>query len=119
VHSARYAGPGATDADRIRKLLGEMRGMKGESRRARFMCVLALAKAGEALGLFSASAEGEILEAPRGDRGFGYDPIFFFSELGKSYAEIARAEKNLHSHRGKAFRKALDFLLATPAGRSA
>ncbi len=117
VHSARYAGPGASDAERIRKLLGEMRGMKGESRRAHFVCVIALAKAGEVLGLFSASAEGEILEAPRGDHGFGYDPVFFLSELGKTYAEISREEKNLHSHRGKAFRKALEFLLATPPGR--
>jgi len=118
VHSARYAGPGASDADRIHKLLGEMRARKGESRGARFVCVLALAEAGEVLGLFSASAEGEILEAPRGDHGFGYDPIFFFTDLGKTYAEISREEKNLHSHRGKAFRKALDFLLAAPAGRA-
>lgn len=117
VHSARYAGPGASDAERIRKLLGEMRGMTGESRRAHFVCVIALAKAGEVLGLFSASAEGEILQAPRGDHGFGYDPVFFLSELGKTYAEISREEKNLHSHRGKAFRKALEFLLATKPGR--
>lgn len=117
VYSARYAGPDASDADRIRKLLGEMSGIKGESRRARFVCLIAVAKAGEILGLFSASAEGEILDTPRGDHGFGYDPVFFFSELGKSYAEISREEKNLHSHRGKAFRKALDFLLAPQAGR--
>lgn len=117
VYSARYAGPGASDADRIRKLLGEMRGMKGESRRARFVCLIAVAQAGEILGLFSAAAEGEILDTPRGDHGFGYDPVFYFSELGKSYAEISREEKNLHSHRGKAFRKALDFLLAPPTGR--
>jgi XTP/dITP diphosphohydrolase len=117
VYSARYAGPGASDADRIRKLLGEMNGIKGESRRARFVCVVSVAKAGEILGLFSASSEGEILDTPRGDHGFGYDPVFFFSELGKSYAEISREEKNQHSHRGKAFRKALEFLLAPPAGR--
>ncbi len=112
VLSARYAGPGASDADRIRKLLGEMRGKKDEDRNARFVCVTALAEAGEARGLFSASAEGEILEAPRGDGGFGYDPIFFFPALGKTYAELSRDEKNQHSHRGKAFRKALEFLLA-------
>lgn len=113
VHSARYAGIDASDADRIRKLLGEMRGMKGESRAARFVCVLVIAKAGEVLGLFSAAAEGEILDAPRGEHGFGYDPVFLFSELGKSYAEISREEKNLHSHRGKAFRKALEFLIGS------
>jgi XTP/dITP diphosphohydrolase len=114
VHSARYAGPGASDADRIRKLLDEMRGKKGEDRRARFVCVIALAGRREARGVFSASAEGELLDAPRGEGGFGYDPIFFFPALGKTYAEISREEKNQHSHRGKAFRKTLDFLLAIP-----
>jgi XTP/dITP diphosphohydrolase len=112
VLSARYAGPGASDADRNRKLLGEMRGKTGADRQARFVCVVAVAKAGNGIGLFSASSEGMILEEPRGLDGFGYDPIFFFPSLGKTYAEISREEKNLHSHRGKAFRKALDFLLA-------
>lgn len=112
VHSARYAGPDASDADRVRKLLHKMRGKKGEDRRARFVCVLAMAEAGEARGVFSASAEGELLEAPRGQSGFGYDPIFSFPPFGKTFAEISREEKNRHSHRGKAFRKALEFLLA-------
>jgi XTP/dITP diphosphohydrolase len=112
VQSARYAGPGASDADRIQKLLGEMRGKKGEDRRARFVCVVAVAEAGNMRGLFSASAEGILLDRPRGRDGFGYDPIFFFPSLGKTYAEISREEKNQHSHRGKAFRKTLDFLLA-------
>jgi XTP/dITP diphosphohydrolase len=110
VHSARYAGPEASDGDRICKLLDAMRGNKGEDRCARFVCVVALAERGEARGVFSASAEGELLDAPRGECGFGYDPIFFFPDLGKTYAEITREEKNRHSHRGKAFRKALDFL---------
>lgn len=112
VHSARYAGPNATDADRIHKLLGEMQGKKGEDRRARFVCVVAVAEEGKMRGLFSASAEGILLEEARGHGGFGYDPIFYFSALGKTYAEISREEKNKHSHRGKAFKKALDFLLA-------
>jgi XTP/dITP diphosphohydrolase len=114
VHSARYAGPDASDADRIRKLLHEMRGKQSEDRRARFVCVLVLAEAGEARGVFSAAAEGTILEAPRGEHGFGYDPIFFFPALGKTYAEISSDEKNQYSHRGKAFRKALEFLLGGP-----
>jgi XTP/dITP diphosphohydrolase len=114
VHSARYAGPDATDADRVRKLLLAMSGKLGEERRARFVCVLVLAEAGQARGVFSASAEGELLEAPRGHHGFGYDPIFFFPSLGKSYAEISGEEKNLYSHRGKAFRKALEFLMLSP-----
>ena len=119
VHSARYAGPGASDADRIQKLLEEMRGKTGESRRAYFVCVIVLANAGEALGVFSASAEGEILDAPRGEHGFGYDPVFFFPAMQKSYAELAREEKNLHSHRGKAFQKALAFLQGASQGRTA
>ena len=114
VHSARYAGPDASDADRIRKLLHELRGKTGEERRARFVCVLVLAEAGEARAVFSASAEGELLEAPQGQHGFGYDPIFFFPALRKSYAELSIEEKNLYSHRGKAFRKALEFLLGEP-----
>jgi XTP/dITP diphosphohydrolase len=112
VHSARYAGPDASDSDRVQKVLGEMRGKKGEDRRARFVCVVAVAESGTMRGLFSASAEGILLDEPRGHDGFGYDPIFFFPALGKTYAEISRAEKNIHSHRGKAFHKALDFLLA-------
>jgi XTP/dITP diphosphohydrolase len=113
VHSARYAGPGASDADRIRKLLEEMRGKRGGDRHARFVSILALAERGNTRGVFSASAEGELLDAPRGAGGFGYDPIFFFPALGKTYAEISREEKNRHSHRGKAFRKALDFVVSS------
>ncbi len=112
VHSARYAGPNASDEERVQKVLGEMAGKKGHEREARFVCVVAVAEAGKMRGLFSASAEGILLEEPRGVDGFGYDPIFYFPALGKTYAEISRAEKNLYSHRGKAFRKALEFLLA-------
>jgi XTP/dITP diphosphohydrolase len=112
VHSARYAGPDASDADRINKLTEAMRGKKGADRRARFVCVVALVERGEARGIFSASAEGELLDAPRGEDGFGYDPIFFSPVLGKTFAETTREEKNQHSHRGKACRKALDFLLS-------
>jgi XTP/dITP diphosphohydrolase len=85
VQSARYAGPEASDADRIRKLLGELRGKKGEERRARFVCVVAVAESRKVHGLFSASVEGILLEEPRGQEGFGYDPIFFFPALGKTY----------------------------------
>jgi XTP/dITP diphosphohydrolase len=114
VHSARYAGPEASDADRIQKLLEEMRGKNGENRRARFVCVIVLAERGNARCVFSASADGELLDAPRGAGGFGYDPIFFFPALGKTFAEISREEKNQHSHRGRAFCKALDFLMSAP-----
>jgi XTP/dITP diphosphohydrolase len=111
VLSARYAGPGASDMDRNHKLLSELREKKGIDRQARFVCVVAVAEAGSLRGLFSAAAEGIILEEPRGKDGFGYDPVFFFPALGKTYAEISREDKNLYSHRGKAFHKALEFLL--------
>jgi XTP/dITP diphosphohydrolase len=112
VHSARYAGPGATDADRVAKLLREMRGKTGEERRARFICVLALADRGRAIAVFSDAVEGVLAEEPRGTNGFGYDPIFFFEKLGRTYAEVTREEKNEFSHRGRAFRKLLAFLAA-------
>ena len=110
VQSARYAGPGASDATRVRKLLEELRSKAVSDRRARFVCVLALAERGQLRAVFSDFAAGELLEAPRGEQGFGYDPIFFYAPLGKSFAELPREEKNLHSHRGKAFRKLLEFL---------
>ena len=110
VQSARYAGPGASDAERVRKLLEELRSKRVTDRRARFVCVTALAERGRVVAVFSGSASGELLDAPRGTQGFGYDPIFFFPALGKTFAEISREEKNLYSHRGKAFRKLLEYL---------
>jgi XTP/dITP diphosphohydrolase len=110
IHSARYAGPDATDQDRFRKLLREMQAKTGDDRRARFVCVTSLAESGRALAVVSDSAQGTITTEPRGSDGFGYDPVFFFRELGRTYAEITREEKNQYSHRGKAFRKILAFL---------
>jgi XTP/dITP diphosphohydrolase len=107
VHSARYAGAGATDAHRVQKLLGEMHGKVGAERRARFVCVTAVAKAGRAMAVVSDLAQGVITEEARGAGGFGYDPVFLFEELGRTYAELARDEKNAYSHRGKTFRKLL------------
>lgn len=110
VHSARYAGPNATDGDRVRKLLREMEGKVGEERRARFVCVTAVAQQGRVTAIVSDFAEGILTEEPRGTDGFGYDPIFFFEKFGCTYAETTREIKNRHSHRGKAFLKALDVL---------
>ena len=115
VLSARYAGANATDADRVKKVLEEMRGKKGSDRRARFVCVLTLAQVGRAIAIFSDCVEGTLAEEPRGDGGFGYDPIFYFEKLGKTYAEISRQEKNEYSHRGRAFRKLLQFLMSPEA----
>jgi XTP/dITP diphosphohydrolase len=105
VHSARYAGPQASDADRIAKLLGELRKSGSADRGAKFVCVIAVAERGQIQCVLSAAADGEILEAARGAGGFGYDPIFYFPPLAKTFAEMSREEKNLHSHRGLAFRK--------------
>jgi XTP/dITP diphosphohydrolase len=110
IHSARYAGPRATDSDRVIKLLREMEGKEGEQRRARFVCVTALAREGRVFAVVSESAEGMLTKEPRGTDGFGYDPVFFFEHLGKTYAEATRDEKNRYSHRGKAFHKALAVL---------
>ena len=117
VHSARYGGPQASDADRIQKLLAELRSKGVTERCARFVCVLALALQGQVLAVFSDLVTGELLETPRGSEGFGYDPIFFFPTLGRSFAELTREEKNQHSHRGKAFRKLLAFLESRPLRR--
>ncbi len=89
-----------------------MRGKTGSERQARFICVLTLAQAGRAIAVFSDSVEGVLAEEPRGTGGFGYDPIFYFEKLGKTYAEISRQEKNEYSHRGRAFRKLVHFLLS-------
>jgi len=107
VWSARYAGPGASDADKIQKLIGEMRGKTGSERAARFVCVLAVARGGQVFAVTSDFAGGVLLDAPRGEDGFGYDPIFYVNEARKTFAELSREEKNRLSHRGKAFRKML------------
>jgi len=110
VHSARYVGPGATNAQRIEKLLCEMRGKTGNERDAYFVCAIALAQKGRAIAVVTDRVDGEILESPRGAGGFGYDPIFHFRALKKTFAELSAEEKNQHSHRGKAFRKLLTAL---------
>jgi XTP/dITP diphosphohydrolase len=114
VHSARYAGPNASSEERIEKLLSEMRASGSKDRRARFVCVIALARAGRVSAVFSDSVEGEILQNPRGSEGFGYDPVFFFPPEGKCFAEMSADEKNRYSHRAKAFRKLVDFLATSP-----
>jgi XTP/dITP diphosphohydrolase len=107
VHSARYAGPKATSAERIEKLLGELRGKMGSQRAAHFVCAIALAKQGHTIAVVTDHVEGEILNSPSGSGGFGYDPVFYYPPLKKTFAELTEEEKNLHSHRGKAFRKLL------------
>jgi len=107
VHSARYAGLGATNEQRIEKLLAEMHEKNGAERTAYFVCAIALAEGGRALAIVTDRVDGEILQVQRGDGGFGYDPVFYFPALKKAFAELPAGEKNLHSHRGKAFRRLL------------
>jgi len=110
VRSARYAGPDATDAQNIAKLLDALAGKKNEERAGYFVCVLAVARKGNVLAVISNRVNGFILDTPRGSGGFGYDPVFYFPPLNKSFAELSSAEKNLYSHRGKAFRRLLEVL---------
>jgi XTP/dITP diphosphohydrolase len=110
VLSARFAGPGASSAERNAKLLHELQGKNEREREAYFVCAIALAERGRAKVIVTARVDGEILEAPRGTQGFGYDPVFYVSELGKGFAEISAEQKNEFSHRGLAFRKLLAFL---------
>ena len=88
VHSARYAGPGATNADRIAKLLGELHGKRDRERAAYFVCAIALAELGRAIAIVTARVDGEILESPRGSGGFGYDPVFYFPALKKTFVPL-------------------------------
>lgn len=110
--SARFAGDAADDAANNRLLLQQMDGVS--DRRARFRAVLVLAD-GEREIVTQATVAGEILNAPRGENGFGYDPIFYLPALGRSKAEISRAEKSRISHRGQAMRRMLDVLASAGA----
>ena len=106
VLSSRYAGEGATDAQRIDFLLGKLNNVKEPNRGARFRCVIAVAWPGEAVNIYSGECRGRIAESPRGSAGFGYDPVFLVEEMGKAMAELTDDEKNRVSHRGRAARRA-------------
>jgi XTP/dITP diphosphohydrolase len=115
VWSARYAGPGADDAQNNAKLLEALRGVPAARRGARFRCVAAFVDPGRGLEIVrDGSCAGEILEGPRGTDGFGYDPLFFVPAVGRTMAELPLGEKNRLSHRAAAFR-ALASALASAA----
>ena len=116
VHSARYAAEephtaerNADDEANNARVLRELAGVSVEKRGARFVCVLAVARDGQTLRSFRGTAEGVILDAPRGKNGFGYDPLFYFPQIGKTFAELSAEEKAQYSHRGAAFRAFLDW----------
>jgi XTP/dITP diphosphohydrolase len=101
LYSARYA---ESDQARIERVLRELEGQP--NRGAQFVCALALARPNGTIALETLGiCRGEILTAPKGDGGFGYDPIFYVPELGRSFAELSSTEKEIHSHRGVAFRQ--------------
>jgi len=126
VHSARYAagdeqerdlqmdephaaGRNADDEANNAKVLRQLAGVTGEKRAARFVCVLAAARDGQTLHTFRGTAEGIILDPPRGHNGFGYDPLFYFPRISKTFAELTADEKAHYSHRGAAFRTFLEW----------
>jgi len=105
VYSARYAGPGCSYADNNRKLLGELAGLEPEKRTARFRCVMALSSPDGSVVTVEGLLEGRIALSASGAGGFGYDPLFIVTGLGKTLAEITAEEKNALSHRAEAVRK--------------
>jgi XTP/dITP diphosphohydrolase len=106
VHSARYAGENASDEDRQQKLLKEMQGI--DNRKAAFECTISIAvPTGPAL-TYEGRCEGIIAEKAKGANGFGYDPVFFYPPLGKTFAELTREEKSRVSHRGRALKEIKD-----------
>ena len=112
IHSARYAGANATERDKIDKLLGELAraGATDNSRRARFRCVVALARNGNFLGTVEGVVEGRIANEMRGDSGFGYDPVFIANGFEQTFGELPAEVKNTISHRAKAIRALADRL---------
>jgi XTP/dITP diphosphohydrolase len=117
IRSARYAGPQASDEQNrallLDKLLESARGARPATRpKARFVCVIALAWRERVLETFRGTVEGEILHAARGKGGFGYDPLFYFPPLGRTFSELSAEEKLAHSHRGKAFRAMFEWIKA-------
>jgi len=102
LYTARFGGPGLDDRGRWALLLERLRGVPSARRTARFRCVIALAGGGRDEQVVEGVAEGVIAEAPSGDAGFGYDPVFFYPPLGRTFGELSDAEKARVSHRGLA-----------------
>jgi XTP/dITP diphosphohydrolase len=122
VHSARYAAPdlhgqqpheaeaNTDDPANNARVLRELKNVPAAQRSGRFICVLAVARDGKTLATFRGTAEGIILDARRGENGFGYDPLFYFPDIKKTFAELSPEEKSRYSHRGAAFRQFLAWI---------
>jgi XTP/dITP diphosphohydrolase len=118
VHSARYAAvlkhgvasnQNSDDQANNCALISQLKSLPGERHSGRYVSVIALARDGKTLATFRGEAHGELLMVPRGTQGFGYDPLFYFPALGKTFAELPLEQKRQHSHRGKAFQQFLDW----------
>jgi XTP/dITP diphosphohydrolase len=123
VHSARYAADAphlmdnnTDDEANNTRLLRELKDVPPDKRTGRFVCVIAVARDGRTLQVFRGEAEGMILNRPRGTNGFGYDPLFYFPQIQKAFAELTPEEKAQYSHRGVAFRQFIAWYQATKGG---
>ena len=108
-HKAREHAGNSDDEANNARLLRKLQPVSDELRTGRFVCLIAAARNGQTLATFCGKAEGTILRAPRGSNGFGYDPLFYFPEIGKTFAELTAEEKASYSHRGAAFRAFLEW----------
>jgi len=112
VHSARYSDPGATDQRNIEKLLAELRDIPEP--KAKFVTAVCLCKNGQIIATFTGEVEGVIIGEKRGSHGFGYDPVFYYPPLEKTFGQLSVEEKNRVSHRAKAIEKVREFLATHP-----
>ncbi len=111
VYSARFAGPDASDEDNLQKVLRLLDRIPTEKRKARFISCMVLSQSGQIITEIQERADGIITSEKKGNEGFGYDPIFFYPPLGKTFAELSPDQKNVVSHRGRALDKLCAFLL--------
>ena len=118
VLSARYGGEGKSDAERTRLLLAALAGIPAERRGARYRAVVTLCSPSGREATAEGIAEGRLLDAPRGEGGFGYDPIFYCTALGATFAELSAEQKHAVSHRGRAMARIRPILLDWLADRS-
>jgi XTP/dITP diphosphohydrolase len=112
LYSSRFGGEGASDQDRNRFLLARLAGVPEAERGAHFTSAVVVARGNATLFEVEQTVEGRIAPAPRGEHGFGYDPLFFYPPFGKTFGEVAAQEKDRVSHRGKAFARLREFLSA-------
>jgi len=110
IHSARFLRPDATYAERFAEIYRRLAQRPAAPRSARFVCALAVVDDGQVVFETTATVEGEVAETPRGERGFGYDPIFYYPPYGSTLAEVAQDAKLAVAHRGKAFRALVEWL---------